>query len=51
MNHILKILRWEVIRMRIIEEILVAQGIKVGIVVGRFNEFIVSKLWRCSWMV
>lgn len=30
--------------MRIIEGNLVAQGIKVGIVVGRFNEFIVSKL-------
>ena len=30
--------------MRIIEGNLVAQGLKVGIVVGRFNEFIVSKL-------
>lgn len=30
--------------MRIIEGNLVAEGIKVGIVVGRFNEFIVSKL-------
>lgn len=30
--------------MRIIEGNLVAQEIKVGIVVGRFNEFIVSKL-------
>lgn len=30
--------------MRTIEGNLVAQGIKVGIVVGRFNEFIVSKL-------
>ena len=30
--------------MRIIEGNLIAQGIKVGIVVGRFNEFIVSKL-------
>lgn len=30
--------------MRIIEGNLVAQGIKVGIVAGRFNEFIVSKL-------
>lgn len=30
--------------MRIIEGNLVAQDIKVGIVVGRFNEFIVSKL-------
>ena len=30
--------------MRIIEGKLVAQGLKVGIVVGRFNEFIVSKL-------
>lgn len=30
--------------MRMIEGNLVAQGIKVGIVVGRFNEFIVSKL-------
>ena len=29
--------------MRIIEGNLVAQEIKVGIVVGRFNEFIVSK--------
>lgn len=31
-------------KMRIIEGNLVAQGLKVGIVVGRFNEFIVSKL-------
>lgn len=31
-------------KMRIIEGNLVAEGIKVGIVVGRFNEFIVSKL-------
>ena len=30
--------------MRIIEGNLVAQGLRVGIVVGRFNEFIVSKL-------
>ena len=30
--------------MRIIEGNLVAEGVKVGIVVGRFNEFIVSKL-------
>lgn len=30
--------------MRVIEGNLVAQDIKVGIVVGRFNEFIVSKL-------
>lgn len=30
--------------MRIIEGNLVAEGIKIGIVVGRFNEFIVSKL-------
>lgn len=30
--------------MRIIEGNLVAQGLKVGIVAGRFNEFIVSKL-------
>ena len=30
--------------MKFIEGNLVAQGIKVGIVVGRFNEFIVSKL-------
>lgn len=30
--------------MRIIEGNLVAQGVRVGIVVGRFNEFIVSKL-------
>lgn len=30
--------------MRIIEGNLVAEGIKVGIVAGRFNEFIVSKL-------
>ncbi|MGL5346597.1 MAG: 6,7-dimethyl-8-ribityllumazine synthase [Peptostreptococcaceae bacterium] len=30
--------------MRIIEGNLVAKGIKVGIVAGRFNEFIVSKL-------
>ncbi len=30
--------------MRIIEGNLVAEGLKVGIVVGRFNEFIVSKL-------
>lgn len=30
--------------MKIIEGSLVAQGIRVGIVVGRFNEFIVSKL-------
>ena len=30
--------------MRTIEGNLVAQGLKVGIVVGRFNEFIVSKL-------
>ena len=29
--------------MRIIEGNLVAQELKVGIVVGRFNEFIVSK--------
>ena len=35
--------------MRIIEGNLVAQGIKVGIVVGRFNEFIVFKIIRrCS---
>jgi 6,7-dimethyl-8-ribityllumazine synthase len=34
----------EVMNMRIIEGNLIAQGIKVGIVVGRFNEFIVSKL-------
>ena len=31
--------------MRILEGNLVTQGLKVGIVVGRFNEFIVSKLW------
>ena len=30
--------------MRILEGNLVTQGLKVGIVVGRFNEFIVSKL-------
>lgn len=30
--------------MRIIEGNLVAEGIKIGIVIGRFNEFIVSKL-------
>lgn len=30
--------------MKIIEGNLVAEGLKVGIVVGRFNEFIVSKL-------
>lgn len=30
--------------MKIIEGNLVAEGVKVGIVVGRFNEFIVSKL-------
>ncbi|MCB6981859.1 6,7-dimethyl-8-ribityllumazine synthase, partial [Bacteroides uniformis] len=30
--------------MRIIEGNLVAKDIKIGIVVGRFNEFIVSKL-------
>lgn len=30
--------------MKIIEGNLVAQGLKIGIVVGRFNEFIVSKL-------
>lgn len=30
--------------MRIIEGNLIAQGLKIGIVVGRFNEFIVSKL-------
>lgn len=30
--------------MRIIEGNLVAEGLKIGIVVGRFNEFIVSKL-------
>ncbi|MGL5152491.1 MAG: 6,7-dimethyl-8-ribityllumazine synthase [Clostridium sp.] len=30
--------------MRVIEGNLVASGVKVGIVVGRFNEFIVSKL-------
>lgn len=30
--------------MRIIEGNLVAQGLKIGIVAGRFNEFIVSKL-------
>ncbi|MEG1254620.1 6,7-dimethyl-8-ribityllumazine synthase [Clostridium sp.] len=30
--------------MRMIEGNLVAEGLKVGIVVGRFNEFIVSKL-------
>ena len=30
--------------MRIIEGNLVAQGLRLGIVVGRFNEFIVSKL-------
>ena len=29
--------------MRIIEGNLVAEGLKVGIVVGRFNEFIESK--------
>lgn len=37
-------MRVEERKMRIIEGNLVAEGIKVGIVVGRFNEFIVSKL-------
>ena len=30
--------------MKMIEGNLVAQGLKIGIVVGRFNNFIVSKL-------
>lgn len=34
----------EEMRMKVIEGNLVAQELKIGIVVGRFNEFIVSKL-------
>ena len=35
--------------MRILEGNVVAEGIKIGIVAARFNEFIVSKTgWRCT---
>ena len=36
--------------MKVLEGNLIAKGIKVGIVVGRFNEFIGSKLLSGAWI-
>ena len=37
--------------MKTIEGKLIAQGVKVGIVAARFNEFITSRLLAALWMV